>query len=158
MTDQAHRVALTVPDESHPLIGAGRTKPVIAVAEDNVGCRDHLHSPALKGADGCSDIRNFKIEQRRRRSGLKEQPDAVDVKKQQARRVKDRSWFRTQQVRVERRCALEICGPLGSLDQPHFFSLCKPSITLRQPSSTFRQRAARFRRVVSTVNAISSKP
>ena len=123
MADQTHSVALTVPDESHPFIGARGTKPVIAVAEDNVGGRDHLHSPALKGANGRSDVRNFKIEQRRRRAGLKEQPDAVDVKKQQTRRVKDRSWFRTQQVRVERRRTLEISGPLGSLDQPHFFSL-----------------------------------
>lgn len=122
MADQTHRVAFTVPNEGHPLLGARRTKPVITVAEDDVGCCDHLHSPALKGADRRSDIRNPKIKQRRRRTGLKEQPDAVDVKKQQTRRVKGRSWFRTQQVRVERRCTLEISGPLGNLDQSHFYS------------------------------------
>jgi hypothetical protein len=119
LADEPYCVALAVPDEGHPFVRACRPQQPISVAEDDMGFRHHLHSPAFELFHRLPHIGNFEVEKCPRGSPLEQQPQAVKIEEQQPGRVKHCRGLDGKQLGIERRRPLEIAGVLGYLNQPH---------------------------------------
>ncbi len=117
-SDQSDGVALGILDERLPLVVTSRTERVVAMRVDHARVFDDIGEP-VQTLQGLVHVADMQIEKGCRGTAIQQQPHAVEVEEQKARRVETCGRGRFEQHRVEVRSTVEILGVQRHLDESH---------------------------------------